>query len=79
MLAPRNEARGDGSSPVKTQAEAVPTNSSVEETGWLPEAPPVTNNVWNVIKRMINNVNATYLASRIIIEVAAAMFPSAGL
>ena len=33
MVAPRRPERGDGSSPVKTQAEAVPTNSSVEETG----------------------------------------------
>ena len=47
MLAPWKNLRGDGSSPVKTQAGAVSTRSSVEDTWWpefqRPVQPPVTN------------------------------------
>ena len=42
MLAPRRPERGDGSSPVKTQADEVSTSFSVEDRRALPSQPPDT-------------------------------------
>ena len=92
MFAPRRPMRGDGRSPVRTQAEAVSTKSSVEDRPLPGGPPPVTRNVYspkykcntfNIIfplapklSKTSNAMSGIYLGSFIINEVAAAMVPS---